>query len=192
VLERRLIRENEVYVVAEEGTHDERKCASGKREQEHVHRCHFVDRERVAKRKDESADAYDGGVGRQERNGGEKVQEGRVCSEADTFCTHPRTVVIHFEDTASALGAVVGALGFGPPANATPLSRLRVIVRRRRGEQRVFEAHLAGAHIVRHLLRLCLRDRSWVARDAGDERAEGEEGEGVDDEEVRDEEVRRV
>jgi len=40
------------------------------------------DPERVAKRKDESADAYDGGVGRQERNGGEKVQEGRVCSEA--------------------------------------------------------------------------------------------------------------
>jgi len=99
----------------------------------------------------------------------------------------------HFEDTASALGAVVRALGFGPPANAAPLSGLRVIVRRRCGEQRVFEAHVVGAaHVVHHLLRLCLRDRSWVARDAGDERAEGEEGEGVDDEEVRDEVVRRV
>jgi len=34
--------QNEVYVVAEEGTHDERERASGKREQEHVHRRHFV------------------------------------------------------------------------------------------------------------------------------------------------------
>jgi len=40
------------------------------------------DRKRLAKRKDETPDAYDGDVGRQERNGGEKVQEGRVCSEA--------------------------------------------------------------------------------------------------------------
>ena len=52
------------------------------------------------------------------------------------------------------------------------------------------------AHVIpvaaRCLLRLGLRDRSWVARDAGDERAEGEEGESIDDEEVRDEVVRRV
>jgi len=90
----------------------------------------------------------------------------------------------------------VRALGFGPPANAAPLSGLRIIVRQRCGEQRVFETHVVGAaiaaHVVRHLLRLCLRDRSWVAHDAGDERAEGEEGEGVDNEEVRDEVVRRV
>jgi len=39
------------------------------------------DRKGLAKRKDETADAYDGDVGRQERDGGEKVQEGRVCSE---------------------------------------------------------------------------------------------------------------
>jgi len=97
----------------------------------------------------------------------------------------------HFEDTASALGAVVRALGFGPPANPAPLSGLCVIVRRWFGEQRVFEAHVA-APVVRYLLHLCLRDRSWIARHAGDERAEGEEGEGVDDEEVRDEVVRRV
>jgi hypothetical protein len=47
------------------------------------------DRERLAERKDESADGYDGDVGSQERNGGEKVQEGRVCSEAlhRTFAT---------------------------------------------------------------------------------------------------------
>jgi hypothetical protein len=88
----------------------------------------------------------------------------------------------------------VRALGFGPPANAAPLSGLGVIVRRRCGEQRVFEAHVApaAAHVVRHLLCLRFRDWSWVARDAGDERAEGEEGEGVDDDEVRDEVVRRV
>jgi hypothetical protein len=34
--------QDEVYVIAEEGTHDERECASGKREQEHVHRRRFV------------------------------------------------------------------------------------------------------------------------------------------------------
>ena len=34
--------QNEVYVVAEEGTHNERECASGKREQEHVHGRRFV------------------------------------------------------------------------------------------------------------------------------------------------------
>ena len=41
--------QNEVYVVAEEGTHNERKCASGKREQEHVHGRRFVLGETVRK-----------------------------------------------------------------------------------------------------------------------------------------------
>lgn len=86
---------------------------------------------------------------------------------------------------------MVRALGFGPPANPAPFSGLSVIVRRWCGEQRVFEAHVV-AHVVRHLLHLCLRDRSWIARHTGDERTEGEEGEGVDDEEVRDEVVQRV
>jgi hypothetical protein len=40
------------------------------------------DRKRIAKRKHESAYAHRGDVGRQERNGGEKVQEGGVCPEA--------------------------------------------------------------------------------------------------------------
>jgi len=53
------------------------------------------DRERVAKRKDESADAYDGGVGRQEHNGGEKVQEGRVCPEA-LYRNHPSVSRAHY------------------------------------------------------------------------------------------------
>jgi hypothetical protein len=85
----------------------------------------------------------------------------------------------------------VRALGFGPPANAAPLSGLCVIVRGWCGKQRVFEAQVA-AHVVGRLFHLGLRDRSWIARHAGDERAEGEEGEGIDDEEVRDEVVRRV
>lgn len=46
-----------------------------------LERSSTYDRKGLAKRKDETADAYDGDVGRQERNGGEKVQEGRVCSE---------------------------------------------------------------------------------------------------------------
>jgi hypothetical protein len=40
-------KQNEVYVVAEEGTHDERECTSGEREQEHVHGRQFVLREKV-------------------------------------------------------------------------------------------------------------------------------------------------
>lgn len=39
--------QNEVYVVAEERTHDERECASCKREQEHVHGRQFVLRGKV-------------------------------------------------------------------------------------------------------------------------------------------------
>jgi hypothetical protein len=34
--------QNEVDVVAEEGTQDERECAPGEREQKHVHGRHFV------------------------------------------------------------------------------------------------------------------------------------------------------
>jgi hypothetical protein len=37
-----------------------------------------------------------------------------------------------------------------------------------------------------------LRGRSWVTRDAGDERAECEEGEGIDGEQVRDEVARCI
>jgi len=93
----------------------------------------------------------------------------------------------------------VRALGLRPPANAAPPSRLRVIVRwGRRGEQCVLEAHVVAAESASAtihgvcLLRLGLRDRSWVACDAGDERAEGEEGERVDDEEMCDEVVGRA
>jgi len=94
----------------------------------------------------------------------------------------------------------VRALWLRPPANAAPLSRLGIIVRRGRSEQCVLEAHLvpgaatrgSAIRVVRCLLRLGLRNWPWVARDADDERAEGEEGEGVDDEEVRDEVGRRV
>lgn len=84
-------------------------------------------------------------------------------------------------------------LGLRPPANATPLSRLRVIVRRRRGaEQRIFDAHfvsttnISGAAAA-DILRFGIWDWTGVACHAGDERAEGEKGKGVDDEEVRDE-----
>jgi hypothetical protein len=108
--ERREDAQNEVDVVAEEGTHDEREYAPGRGEQQHVHWRHFVleegsrddevqrrgyfkflrrgetrnthDRKRIAKRKNESAYAHGGDVGRQERNGGKEVQEGGVCPEA--------------------------------------------------------------------------------------------------------------
>jgi hypothetical protein len=86
---------------------------------------------------------------------------------------------------------VVRTLWLRPPANATPLSWLRVIVRRRRGtEQRIFYANFVStttSDATADILRFGIWDWTRVACHAGDERAEGEEGKGVDDEEVRDE-----
>lgn len=98
----------------------------------------------------------------------------------------------HFKHTTPTLGAVVRTLGLRPPANATPPSRLRVIVRRRRGtEQRVFDANFVStatsATATTDILRFGIWDGTRVACHAGDERAECKEGTGVDDEEVRDE-----
>jgi len=84
---------------------------------------------------------------------------------------------------------MVRALGLRPPANATPPSRLRVIVRRRRGtEQRIFDAYFVSpTSAPTGILRFWIWNRTRVACHADDERAEGEEGKGVDYEEVRDE-----
>ena len=87
---------------------------------------------------------------------------------------------------------MVRTLGLRLPANAAPPSRLRVIVRRRRGaEQRIFNANFVSATTattasseVVWVLRFGLWNRPWVACHACDEGAEGEEGKGVDDKEV--------
>jgi len=86
---------------------------------------------------------------------------------------------------------VVRTLGLRPPANATPPSWLRVIVRRRGVEQGIFNAYFistsSATAATTDVLRFGIWDRSWVACHASDERAEGKEGKGVDDEEVGDE-----
>ena len=99
----------------------------------------------------------------------------------------------HFKHTTSTLRAVVRTLGLRPPANATPPSRLRVIVRRRRGtKQRVFDAYFvsptspSSGIAPTDILRFGIWNWARVACHADDERAEGEEGKGVDDKEVRD------
>ena len=83
-------------------------------------------------------------------------------------------------------------LGLRLPANATPLSRLRVIFRRRRAVQRVFETDLASATRFVRTIRFGLWGWSWVTYHTGDEGAEGEEGKGIDDEQMCDEVARRV
>lgn len=105
----------------------------------------------------------------------------------------------HFEHAPAALRTMVRALGLGLPADATPLARLRVILRWL-AEQSIFETHIAAVVVWRRrlwlrlsgLLRLGLGYRSRVTHDAGDERAEREEGEGVYDEQVRNEVAGRV
>jgi len=85
---------------------------------------------------------YSSDVCREGSDASQEVNKCWVCSMSDTFSSKPRTMMIHFQNTAATYAAVVRTLRFRYPTFPTKLVRTTVVVSVLHGHQSFCEAHI--------------------------------------------------